>query len=183
MLLATYIKDMNFEEILAIFQPFTYLLGLVVVGVAAFLLYKLWRKTALKRLFAYMDEKGNTESNKREYLKKFFQNETNFELAHHKRTCQLCGKQYSLKVFSENERGDIVEEWGDFHCPRCGFRVALGKEKNDTRYFELDRKGAGNDRYQKDFEKLVALNAFYKPYVDTTPDSSDGDINVHITIN
>ena len=182
-MLLAYIRDMNFEEILAIFQPFVYLLGLVFVGLLAFVGYKLWRKSALKRLFLYMDERGNTEANKREYLKKFFQNQTNLELATHKHTCQLCGKKYSLKVERENERGDVVEEWGDFHCPRCGFRVALGKEENDTRYFKLDRKGAGNDRYQKDFEKLVALNDFYKPFVDCTSGGSDNDINITITIN
>ena len=183
-MLLAYLKDMSFEEILGIFQPITYLFGLVAVGILAFVVYKIWRKTGLKRLFAYMDEKGETEGAKREYLKKFFTNETWGELAKHKRTCCLCGKKYSLKVERENERGDVVEEWGDFHCPRCGFRVALGKKIDYLRYFELDRipKGAKKEaKYREDFERLCNLNDFYKPFVDCSPDSPDK--NITITIN
>ena len=186
MFLATHIKDMSPEEFFAIFQPVLYLLPLALVCIVAFFLYRLWKKFALKRLFTFMDREGVKETEKREYLKNYLMGATNSELIHHKRTCRLCAKQFSLQETKTNDRGDLVEEWRGNRCPYCNMQWSTTRKDDlNLRYFILERTATSSPKeaqWQADFEKLCRLNDYYKPYIDDTSDPSDGNITVTVEI-
>ena len=82
-----------------------------------------------------------------------------------------------------NSRGDVVEKWNTDGCPYCGTKVNR-KQENNYEYLYLERKPTNSPQeseYQQTFNRLSTLIAFYKPYIDKTPDTSDDKISVEIT--
>ncbi|MBE5745528.1 MAG: hypothetical protein E7355_05285 [Clostridiales bacterium] len=175
MLLADKISDMSGEELFSIFKPFLFIVPLIIVIIVGVYCFKAYKKTAVKRMFMYMNTTGLAEKDKREYLAKYLQAGN--------QCCPVCAKKYSLKTEETNARGDKVEKWNYDGCPYCKTQVRR-KTVDNYAYFYLERKptnDAKEAKYAKTFEALNKLIDFYKPYIDCTPDASDDRISVEIT--
>ena len=185
MLLSNKIQDMSIEELFGIIKPFLYLLPLIFVIIMAVIVVKIYKSFAVKRMLNYMDAKGYSEIDKRTYLTNYLLRASWHDLTYHKRNCPVCNKKYSLKIQTENERGDLVEKWNTDGCPYCKTKVKLSGEVNHYKYFEITRTKTNSNKekeYQKVYEKLADYISFYKPCVDCSPDSNDSikvDIYLH----
>ncbi len=185
MLLASHIKDMNAEELFGIIKPFLFLMPLIVIIILGVVAYKIYQSLAVKRMLKYMETKGLSETDKREYLAKYLMRTSQRDLIKHKRNCPVCGKKYSLKIEKENARGDVTEEWNHDGCTFCCTKVYLKPEVNYKRYFAIKRRSTDSlkeEKWQEVFEKLEEYIEFYKPYIDCTPDSSGNKITIDISL-
>ncbi len=191
MLLASNIKDMNFEEILSIFKPVLYLVPITIVAILVLIGIKIYKALAVKRMLSYMKQKGLDEADKRNYLKNYLTRTSNRDLIYHYRNCPVCGKKYSLKVEKVNSYGDTVEEWNNDGCTFCNTKVFLSNDAGYIKYYKISRKptdSVNEAKWQKVYNQLEDYIDYYKPFVDTTPDntkpdSSSGDsITININI-
>ena len=183
MLLATYIKDMNFEEILGIFAPILFLVPLaIVIFVVIPLAIKLWGKLGPTRLFLFMNLKGISETKKRNYLKSYLTRDAIFGAKKGMTYCPVCGKKYATIIKTTNARGDTTTGFSNV-CPCCNTQVLKTAEENNARYLYLQRSKTSSKKeakYQKTFDSIKALIDFYKPYIDTTNYSDDDNIRVDV---
>lgn len=186
MLLATHIKDMNSGELFSIMTPIFFLIPLVVVIIAVVMSVKYFQACAVKRMLNYMEQGGLTEESKRDYLKKYLTHATNSDLRKGLRQCPVCAMKYALKAQKANSRGDVVEEWNYNGCTHCNTKVYEENETNDKGYLAVKRTpttSVKETEWQETFKKLTHYISYYRPYIDKTPDSSDGDnITINITI-
>lgn len=124
-------------------------------------------RLALKRTFAFCDDKNNSDSAKTKKLEKFL----NRRYVLFFKSCPICEKTLSRKA-------------NDKPCGRCKTLFSRDVEK-----FTLECKGISHHRlasfYSTDFNKLRSLIHTHKP----TPNVSDyyssndgGNININITI-
>ena len=185
MLLATKVQDMSVEELFAIIKPVLYLIPITIVIIAVIIGVKIYRSFAVKRMIAYMESVGLTESDKRNYLTNYLMRASQSDLIKHLRNCPVCGKKYSLKTQATNARGDITEDWNHDGCTFCCTKVYVEKEIQHKRYFAIKRKttdSSKEDKWQKTFETLNGYIDFYKPYIDCTPDSFGNKITIDISL-
>lgn len=186
MLLATNIKDMNPEELFSIMGPIFYLVPLIIVIILAAIGVKIFQSLAVTRMLNYMERDGLNEEEKRNYLTNYLTHSTNSDLKKGLRQCPVCAKKYALKTKKTNSRGDMIEEWNYNGCKHCNTKVYEENEMNYKGCLAVKRTATASPKeaeWQKVFDKLTHYISYYKPYVDKTPDSSDGDnVTINITI-
>jgi hypothetical protein len=185
MLLATHIKDMSFEELLGVIKPFFYLVPLFTLIILGVIAYKIWQSLAVKRMLNYMETKGLNQVDKREYLKNYLTRTSQQDLIKHLRNCPVCGKKYSLKIQKVNSRGDMTEEWNHDGCTFCHTKVYTTNEVNHLKYLAIKRtptNSPNEKKWQKVYTKLEEYIDYYKPFIDCTPDSSDNNITIDISL-
>ena len=165
---------MSFEEILQIFKPFLYLLPVAILVVVAIILCKTIKKDSVKGMLSYMKKEGLTEEVKRNYLARYLTRTSNRDLIEHQRNCPICGKKFSIKGIEKNSRGDIVDKW-NFNCPDCNTVVKLSSADAQYRKFiEISRVATNSpneERYQEVYATVCDYINYYRPYLDSTPDS------------
>ena len=184
MLLATHIKDMNFEEILGIFGPVLYLIPLVFAVLMIALIIAIINSLAPKFLDIYMNIKGISETKKREFLTKYLTRASFIDSIKGRQNCPVCGKNYSIKVKNKNERGDVVVSYADNGCPCCNTKVSTTAEENNKKYYYVTRtatKSVKELKYKTNFNKLSSYIDFYKPYADMSS-GSDNDDSVRVDV-
>lgn len=185
-MLATNLKDMNFEEILGIFKPFLYLVAPIFGITMIVIMYRLWKRTGNARLFAFMDATVHTEVQKRDYLSKYLTNAyvgSVSEGIRRKKRCCICQKKYSTEEITHNSRGDIIKRNVNIACPVCNFNISYSNEDDSFVLSRTPSDSSAEPKYKATFEKLSYLNDYYHPRMPETTDSDDsGDINITINI-
>ncbi len=183
MLLATQLNEMDSGELFGLIKPILFIVPLIIVIILSVFIYKKVTKLSPKRMFAYMNTQGLSETDKREYLTKYLTKRTNSDLKKGRANCPVCGAKYQIKTRAYNERGDEIEKWNYDGCPYCHTKGDATQVEN-YRYLSIKRTPTNTPQesmYQENFEKLKKLIEFYKPYIDQTPDVSDDKISVEIT--
>jgi len=183
-MLLAHIKDMSPEEILSIFSPILYLVPITVVAILVFVGIKIYGMFAVQRMLSYMRGGGKSEDEKREYLKNYLMRTSNGDLIKHRRNCPVCGKKYSLKIFSVNSRGDTVESWNHDGCPHCHTKVVTLPEQDNKKYLTIERRPSSSpeeSRYREVFKGLIGFIEFYQPYIDCSQGPSDDTVTVEIS--
>ena len=90
MILASHIKDMNFEEILGIFSPILFLVPLVFAVLFLILLVSFVKSLAPYFAFFYMDLPGISAEKKRAFLTKHLTNATFIDSIKGRKNCPVC---------------------------------------------------------------------------------------------
>ena len=132
-----------------------------------------------------MNTEGMTEGAKRAYLAKYLSRQSMRDSKKGRHNCPVCGKNYAVRILSTNARGDLVEQWHDAGCPACKTKVCTTAEENHCKYYFIERRATTSpkeERYQRVFDKLSGYIDVYKPYIDTSPDTGDGDGNIRVDV-